>query len=338
MAQPLGHALVVRPGALGDAILTLPALHALRLAGAESLTVLGTPVNWSFVRTAHESLRVRDFSSAEWLGLFAAGVTLGAAARAALSRTQTAVVFMPADGVVRQALHAARVHEVLLIEPPTTANAAATPGSEPLHAARRMLDPLCVWLGTGHAEAALRILAAPCDVFLRLDELEVAAALHAAGYDAPPPGGFVALHPGSGGRKKCWPAPRFAQLAARAAMHGATPLVFFGPADDDVRTEFEDAMPPGVHWDCVACRPLREVLALLTQAAWFVGNDAGLSHLAARACPTVALFGPTDPRVWAPLGKRVRVLRAPEGDLSRLAVADVAEAAVQISHHSEPRT
>jgi ADP-heptose:LPS heptosyltransferase len=49
--------------------------------------------------------------------------------------------------------------------------------------------------------------------------------------------------------------------------------------------------------------------ALFRSAGALVGNDSGLSHLAAAVgCPTVALFGPTDPRVWAPIGERVVVL------------------------------
>jgi heptosyltransferase-2 len=59
----------------------------------------------------------------------------------------------------------------------------------------------------------------------------------------------------------------------------------------------------------------------------FIGNAAGVTHLAARACPVVALFGPTDPAVWAPLGKRVTVLQAAGGDLGKLSVEAVAEAA-----------
>jgi ADP-heptose:LPS heptosyltransferase len=51
------------------------------------------------------------------------------------------------------------------------------------------------------------------------------------------------------------------------------------------------------------------VAARLAAAAAFVGNDSGTTHLAAMlGAPTVAIFGPTDPAVWAPTGPRVRVL------------------------------
>jgi ADP-heptose:LPS heptosyltransferase len=59
---------------------------------------------------------------------------------------------------------------------------------------------------------------------------------------------------------------------------------------------------------------LAETAALLEQCTLYVGNDSGLSHVAgALGIPTVAVFGPTDPDVWAPLGRAVAAVRAPEG-------------------------
>jgi ADP-heptose:LPS heptosyltransferase len=60
--------------------------------------------------------------------------------------------------------------------------------------------------------------------------------------------------------------------------------------------------------------PLPEIAALLSLARAVVGNDSGPTHLAAAVgCPTVALFGPTDPAVWAPPGAHVRVIARPAG-------------------------
>src|SRR5262249_62017806 len=54
---------------------------------------------------------------------------------------------------------------------------------------------------------------------------------------------------------------------------------------------------------------LRQLAALFERATVFVGNDSGLSHLAAVVgCPSLVLFGPTDPAVWAPTGARVCVV------------------------------
>ena len=54
---------------------------------------------------------------------------------------------------------------------------------------------------------------------------------------------------------------------------------------------------------------LTEVSLHLRQCRAFIGNDSGITHLAAYlGCPTVALFGPTDPRVWGPIGRRSRII------------------------------
>jgi ADP-heptose:LPS heptosyltransferase len=133
---------------------------------------------------------------------------------------------------------------------------------------------------------------------------------------------FLALHPGSGSPRKNWPAERFRALAERLSP-AARFLLVEGPADEEpVREIGRDRV--------VVARglPLRALGALLGRAALFVGNDAGVSHLAATfGAPTLALFGPTDPTAWAPLGPNVGSLRAPQGDLASLEVDAVVHGA-----------
>jgi ADP-heptose:LPS heptosyltransferase len=136
------------------------------------------------------------------------------------------------------------------------------------------------------------------------------------------PDGFVAVHPGSGSPAKNWPLARFVE-AARALAGGRRWLLVRGPAESDV------AAPA----DAVLARewPLRVLAAALDRASLFLGNDAGVSHLAAAAgVPTLALFGPTDPALWAPVGPRVKTLRAPTGSLVDLEVASVLAAAREL--------
>ncbi len=74
--------------------------------------------------------------------------------------------------------------------------------------------------------------------------------------------------------------------------------------------------------------PVRTLGAALSRAGLFLGNDSGASHLAAASgAPTLALFGPTDPARWAPVGPSVATLRAPGGVLANLSVDAVAEVA-----------
>jgi ADP-heptose:LPS heptosyltransferase len=116
----------------------------------------------------------------------------------------------------------------------------------------------------------------------------------------------LAVHPGSGGRRKCWPADRFARLVERM---GRPALLIGGPADDEPLSELSAALGPGPTAHLAQGLSLARLAAVLCLCAGYVGNDSGLSHFSAvLGVPTVAVFGPTDPAVWAPLGVAVRVV------------------------------
>ena len=330
--------LLLRPGALGDAVLTLPVLHALKSAGARGITILGNPASWSFLRKEVEglALSVHDLGASDWLGLFAAGGRLSQKAHELLARCDLALVYLGPDcAAAEHALKACGIQDVRCIDPPKTGARTAGPADEPGpgqihagHAARRLLDSLKAFLSDAHLTAALLPEHWPQarDVFISITPEETRAALSRLGVERRPAGGVLALHPGSGGQAKCWPAERYAALAKGIGeRRGLTPLVFFGPADEDVRRAFDAALPQGLRILRAAHFPLREVMALLALSRAFVGNDAGVTHLAARCCPALALFGPTDPRVWRPLGGQVNVLASPTSSMAALDLETVLE-------------
>jgi heptosyltransferase-3 len=129
----------------------------------------------------------------------------------------------------------------------------------------------------------------------------------------------VLLFPGSGRPHKNWPAENFAALAS-ALSPPMRPLVVLGPAEGAL----EPALMPLLRERRIAWlrdQPLGTIAGLARLAAGFVGNDSGVSHLAAAAGASgVAIFGPTDPERWRPLG-RVRVIQM-------LPLSDVTPAAV----------
>jgi heptosyltransferase III len=111
----------------------------------------------------------------------------------------------------------------------------------------------------------------------------------------------AALHPGSGSRKKNWPFERFVSLADAVRKKGIPVMWLFGPADDGFNVPSGDIV--------VLNRPLALCAALLSRCRAFIGNDSGMAHLAAAVdCPSVVLFGPSDPMVWAPRGRNVRII------------------------------
>ncbi len=121
----------------------------------------------------------------------------------------------------------------------------------------------------------------------------------------------VVLQPGAGSAAKVWPG--FAALARRLRAGGVPLVALAGPADGPA---VEALLEDGALQEETLARdwPLPEIAALLSLARAVVGNDSGPTHLAAAVgCPTVALFGPTDPAVWAPAGAHVRVVARPAG-------------------------
>ena len=119
------------------------------------------------------------------------------------------------------------------------------------------------------------------------------------------PDRFLAVHPGSGSPSKSWPADRFVRLLD--ALGADRFLLVEGPADAEAASMLR------ARGGAVPARDLAPRLlgALLAEAAAYVGSDSGVTHLAAAwGAPTVALFGPTDPGVWSPVGPRVTVVRS----------------------------
>jgi len=138
--------------------------------------------------------------------------------------------------------------------------------------------------------------------------------------------GPVVVHPGSGGPRKCWPPERFTSLFEHLQNIGRELIIVLG--------EVERERPPegttdwGRRFDVRQPTDLIELSEIISRAAVFVGNDSGPTHLAAQlGVGTVALFGPTDPRIWSPVGPAVTVLwpGAP-AEMGWLGVEEVAAA------------
>lgn len=122
------------------------------------------------------------------------------------------------------------------------------------------------------------------------------------GYDA----SHIILHPGSGSSRKNWPLSNYVQLADMLGKRGMRTTFICGPAERKMVSEIERS-GHAVH----AGDDLVVFSKLLEKAGGFIGNDSGISHLSAYlGVPTVAIFGPSDPHRWRPIGPSVSVVRA----------------------------
>lgn len=117
---------------------------------------------------------------------------------------------------------------------------------------------------------------------------------------------IVGIAPGAAyGHAKRWPPARMAELAVRLAAQGATCVLVGAAGDRDAGREIESALPvsTGVV-NLIGRTDLRLLTGVLQQCQAFVSNDSGAMHLAAAVgVPVTAIFGPTDERVTSPIGK-----------------------------------
>ncbi len=256
--------LIIRPGAIGDFLLALPAMESLRAAYTEVWT---TGVN---VPLACFADRARSITAT---GLDRIGI-------------------VNADDVVQEL---------------------------------RTFDSIASWYGTNRPEFRELVTALGLP-FTFHTALPVNQQLHATDFFlkqvGEPPGGiprieiphtpragFAVLHPFSGSAKKNWPMDRFRALAAR--LERRMPVHWCRGPEDNL---------PGA----VAIPNLYNLACWLASARVFIGNDSGITHLAAISIPTIALFGPTDPAVWSPRGPAVTVIA--RTNLSEISVDDVERA------------
>jgi heptosyltransferase III len=130
-----------------------------------------------------------------------------------------------------------------------------------------------------------------------------------------PPEAGLCLHPGSGSAGKNWPAEQFLRVAETVRNVWGIPVwILLGPAEAD-QEPFWSGEGRTLGFPAYKGLSLPEVFRLLSESALYLGNDSGITHLAASiGVPTVALFGPTDPLRWAPRGPRVRWLHHPGTD------------------------
>ena len=268
--------LAVHPGALGDVLLAVPALRALRATSKAPLVLAAQPRIGALL----ETLGVVDGHVAfDALGLDALFVD-DADSRPRLPAVERIVAWFGAhDPVFRRRL---KEHVADAVVAPSVGEGSA-----------------CVWqhlLDTIGAPAG--DWCAPIEVSEPVRELG-AQALAATGFDGPPP--FLFVHPGAGSVAKCWPAEAFARtIATVAARTRMNAFVHEGPADAAAADALRRHIGRGVAW--VKEPSLTALAGALSRASVYLGNDSGVSHLAAAlGIPSLILFAGTNLpwRPWA---------------------------------------
>ncbi len=310
--------LLIRTGALGDFVVTLPVVKALRDAWPVAhLHLVGYPGILALATGYADSMDSID--RADWASFFVPNGRLSDHCVESVRNPDLVVSYLPdADGVFGDNLRRAGARSVLSCSP-------HPPADGSVHFGDHLLGPLSR-MGVPVADRTPHVLLTAKD----RDEAE--HALGECGIEGPPP---IMIHPGSGSESKCWPPDRFAAVAGGVSRKSGLPVVLLsGPADGDLVRRVASYMtsPPFlVSPPSVCC-----LAALLERAAVYLGNDSGPSHLAAAVgVPTVVLFGPSNPRTWAPRGRMVAVLQGepslpPEDRLAGIGQERVEEAVLSL--------
>ena len=275
MPEPI---LVFRPGALGDTIVTADALAALRQAMPHShLELIGNAPAGELLRRAGLVDAARSFDHPWVTGVFRDPPQLSAE----WSAPSAVVAWVRDPTPFGRTFH--WLADRLVIAPPE-------PGDRETHISDYLIATLEHVVDADHRQHAPALLTRADSAGQRRETEHPA----------------VILHPGSGSPLKNWPADRFRSLVDRMLAESWSINILVGPADVTAADALGSPLPRLQPSD------LTELTSAAGRASLLIGNDSGVTHLSARlGVPTVAIFGPTDPRRWAPRGPRVRVIGHP---------------------------
>jgi ADP-heptose:LPS heptosyltransferase len=295
-AIPMSSLLVVNQGAVGDFILSLPAVEALHHTFPRArLTFLANPSTLEIIRGRPYLATVLDCRSSRWAPLYREGGRAAFGSFGLSSPVGGIFVFgRPSSQILAENLAAVLNAPVHRIDP-----------FPDLGSGLSVIEYQCRQL------AALGVPALPPPPAVIAptpeDKIEAAALVR---HLLEPEERLVLIHPGSGGREKIWAPAGWVALTRGLLEQPRVRLgLIQGPADHDILRRLHESL------DLSHVLPFDDLrlgllAGIMSHATFYIGNDSGITHLAA-ACgvPTIALFGPTDPRLWAPRGPAVQVIR-----------------------------
>jgi heptosyltransferase-3 len=309
----MDRVLVIRGGAIGDFILALPALKALRDSMPDThIEILGYKHIAALAQNRFYAQAVRSIEYAPLARFFASNSELPA---------ELADYFASFDLVITYLYDPDRIFETnlrrcgaenLICGPARIVENAG-------HAARQLARPV--------EELGIKVFDLTQRIFPSIADRQFAREFLG---NLPQP--ILAIHPGSGSRQKNWPVENWIAMMPKVSEFSNTGkrlsvVVISGEADvretEQLEREWKDRNV------CFAKNLPLPYLAGVLENSIFVGHDSGISHLAAAAgANCVLLFGPTNPNVWAPKNKNVRVLSAPGREIRDVKLGDVEAALI----------
>ena len=301
----MNRILVIRGGAIGDFLLTLPALKALRDVQPHAhMEILAYKHIAALAENRFYAQAVRSIEYGPLARFFARNSELPIELADYFASFDLVVSYLyDPDQIFESNLRRCGV-ENLICGPSRVAENAG-------HAARQLSRPI--------EELGINVFDLAERVFPSIEDRKVARDFLATVRKP-----IVAIHPGSGSHEKNWPLENWIRLFLPGGRFTEFErlVVISGEADGVQREQLErDWKNRGVHF--ASNLPLPSLAAVL-EDSMFIGHDSGISHLAAAAgANCILLFGPTNPDIWAPKNENVRVVTAPCGILGDLQIETV---------------
>ena len=306
MGEKRGKILVVRGGAIGDFILTLPAISALRNTFPTAhLEVLGYPIVAELAKAGGLIDGFRSIEAGPLSRFFARDAKLDPAWVEYFESCHLIISYLyDPDGIFRTNVgRATKAQFIQGLHRPDE--------SSDVHATAVFLKPL----------EQLAIFApdpAPCISVQSGEKLA--------------PGKWIAVHPGSGSERKNWKPAHWFTLLQWVQTKTDWNVLLIGGEAEGARL---DELAPAIAKDRLRraqCLPLAQLAGLMAQCDLHVGHDSGITHLAAAVgCKVVIIWGPSRRAIWQPLHDSVRVIEAPAGDLEQVTAGSVIEAVKEVA-------
>jgi heptosyltransferase III len=301
----MNRILIIRGGAIGDFILTLPAIRAVRDAYPDAVVhILGYKHIAALAEQRFYAEAVRSIEYGPLSGFFAKDAELNPELREYFGSFDLVISYLfDPDGIFEANLR--RSGATRIVAGPSKIRLG-------VHATRQLAAPI-EKLGINVTDYRPTVFPSEADREFAAEFLNDL------------PRNVVALHPGSGSTQKNWTVDRWIELGNRLLGQNHALLVVSGEADQTQLDILKRTWKrPEVRFATNLALPN---LAAIFAETVFVGHDSGISHLAAATgAKCLLLFGPSDPGVWAPQGNNVRVIRAPNGDLNQLRLKPLLDA------------
>ncbi len=297
-----GRILVIRGGAIGDFVLTLPAIAALRRQFPQAhLEVLGYPHIAQLALAGGLVDRVQSIEAGALAGFFARGGELA---------EHLADYFSEFDLILSYLYDPDRIFET---------NVGRCTGAQFIAGPHRVREPAQLHAAKVYLQPLERLAIFDADPIPRL----ILASRPPSLNPQPSTLNLLAVHPGSGSERKNWPEAKWAELLPRLISSTSFDLLLVGGEAEGERLQRLAATLLPTRTRVAQSLPLETLAHRLAACRAFIGHDSGISHLAAAVgLPGLVLWGDTAEEIWRPPSEKVRVLRHP-GGLAGLTVGEV---------------